>query len=160
MKNKYPFTKTQLTTFLNLAGKATYASNGKEEEQSERPGFIELIYSDGDFFYRDSYVGYYHSRGMEVVRHKGKPIWTSLYGGGITEGNKEMTYECFEFLKKALRTREKDSMRGKPLVKNGDWEYTYQQVGDIFEFSGHEQIFYKGKLVFFHKTIGGIVEDK
>lgn len=160
--NKYPFTKEDLNAFLDRAGKATYAGGGKPEEKPEKPGFTEFAYKEGDFIYRDSYVGFYRSRGMEVVRYKGKPVWTSMYGGGMTKGNEKLANECFKFLKQALRSKEASfvSFRGPRLFESGDWKYTYQQEGDRYEFSGHEEISYKRKLVFFHRVIGGIVEDR
>ncbi len=162
MNSGHPFSKEQLLAFLDRAGEATYAGNGREEAQPERPGFIELTYQEGNFSYRDSYTGYYRSRGMEVVRHQERPVWTSMYGGGMTGGNEELAHDCFEFLKKALRSREKDfvSFRGARLFEVDNWRHAYQQDGDLYEFSGHEEIFYKGRLVFFHRIIGGIVEDR
>lgn len=156
----HPFTQSQLLDFLDKASSATYAGNGKEEANPERPGFIELAYQEGDFSYRDSYTGHYRSRGMEVVRYKGQPVWTSMYGGGMTQGNDELAHDCFEFLKQALQTREPDfvSFRGAKLFESGDWKHTYEQQGDPYEFSGYEEILYQGKLVFFHRIIGGIVE--
>ena len=162
MKTKYSFIQEELNDFLDRAGKATYAGGGKPEKNPERPGFIEYAYEEKDFVYRDSYVGFYRSRGMEVARYQGKPVWTSMYGGGMTKGNKELANECFKFLKKALRSPRKGfiSFRGPRLLQDGDWKYAYHQEGDRYEFWGYEEIFYKEKLVFFHRVIGGIVEDR
>lgn len=160
--SNFPITKEELLAFLDRAGKATYAGGGKDEENPERAGFIELLYTEGDFSYRDSYTGYYRSRGMEVVRYKGMPIWTSMYGGGMAEGKDELADITFDFLKKALGAREEgfESFRGPHVLEDGDWKHTYTQEGNALEFSGYQEIYYKGELVFFHRIIGGVVEGK
>lgn len=156
----YSFTKDELIAFIDRAGKATYAGGGKEEKQPQNTGFIELIYKEENLSYRDSYTGYMRSWGIEVVRYKNKPVWLASYGGGMTEGYKTFPDECFEFLKKALNNRENGLMRGPELLRDGDWKHTYQQRGDVYEFSGYQKIYYKNKLAFFHRIIGGLVVNK
>lgn len=158
--NPHPFTKDQLTAFIDNAGKATYAGGGKEEKVPLNPGFTELTHSDGNFFYRDSYVGYLQSWGVEVVRYKNKPVWVASYGGGMTAGYESFPNECFEFLKKVLNKRESGLMRGPQLFEDGDWKHTYTQEGDVFNFSGYQEIFYKNNVAFFHRIIGGLVVNK
>lgn len=154
--------KLNLKNFIKTASKNTYAGGGEYEKIPERPNFYELTYSEGDFSYRDSYTGHYKSRGMEVVRFKGKPIWSSLYGGGMLEGSENISVETFEFLKSALSAKEEgsDSFRGPKSLKNGKWKYEYTQNGDLYEFSGDEKIYFDNKLVFIHKIIGGNIIDK
>ncbi len=155
-----------LQTFLNKAGASTYAGGGKYEETPERAGFRELVFSEGDFDYRDSYAGFYRSWGSEVVRYKGMPVWNSLYGGDVLPGNEAQAGQIFEFLKKALIVKKLSksvggfSHRGPSEHIDGEWKYTYQQNGDIQNFSGHEDIYFQGKLVFTHDVMGGIFIDK
>ena len=152
----------ELYEFIDRAGKETYAGGGIPEEEPERSGFIELVYHDGDFLYRDSYTGYYRSRGMEVVRYKGEIVWTSSYGGGMVEGKEDLAHEAFGFLKKAMSADEEgfESFRGPHEFEEQDWKYSFDQEGDVSEFSGYEEIYHKGELVFFHRIIGGIVKNK
>src|SRR4051794_21333353 len=96
------FDKKRIFEFLNRAGKATYAGGDSDLPNPERPNFSEMEYSEGDLVYRDSYIGYHRSRGMEVIRHKGEPIWSSSYGGGMLDGKNDLAHHTFEFLKKAL----------------------------------------------------------
>lgn len=154
------FTKDELFSFIDKAGKSTYVGGGAKAEQPKRPGFTEYEYSEADFHYRDSYTGWYRSRGMEVVRYKDKPVWVCSYGGGMMEGKEDIAGETFDFLKKALSGDEQgfQSFRGPHELIDGDWRYSYKQDGNAFEFSGYEEIYYKGALVFFHRLIGGIVE--
>ena len=152
----------ELFGFVDRAGKATYAGDGKVEKIPERPGFIELTYSENDLTYRDSYTGHYRSRGMEVVRKKGVPVWTSMYGGGMVGGKEQLAGETFDFLKRAMSAGEPGfaSFRGPHTFQDGEWKYTYKQEGDVNEFNGYEEIYYQGELVFFHRVIGGLVKNR
>lgn len=155
--------KTELFNFVNRAGKATYAGGGKYEENSERPGFFELVYDkELPWYYRDSYAGYSRSGGQEIVRLNDKPIWWSGYGGGMVEGKENLSHEAFEFLKKALSQDEEgfDSLRGPHQFSDGDWKYSYTQDGDIFDFYGYEEILYKGEKVFWHRAVGGTLNSE
>lgn len=152
----------KLQEFIHKAGAATYAGGGKPEKTPERKGFTELIYQDGDFSYRDSYTGFTRSRGMEVVRYQGTPVWSSSYGGGMVAGQEQLAKDAFNFLKKAMLSKEPGSnfFRGPTSLIDNDWKYKYQQEGEIEEFNGYEEIYFKGKLVFFHRIIGGVIKHK
>lgn len=155
-------TNDQLYDFISRATAATYAGSGSYEVVVERPGFLEMIFEDSDWHYRDSYTGFYRSRGMEVVRYKNKPVWTSAYGGGMVGGQESMAQETFAFLKQAMLAKpgKRQSFRGPDSRKVGKWEYRYDQKGEVTQFTGHEEITHKGKLLFFHDIIGGVVVDK
>ncbi len=152
---------SKLQNFIQKAGVETYAGGGKEEENPERPGFKELVYTEGDWNYRDSYTGFYKARGMEVVRYKDIPAWTASYGGGMMNGKEGLAKETYTFLKNAMLAKDlaKYSARGPQSFKDGDYEYKYTQDGGIEEFNGYEEIFLKGELVFFHRIIGGIIKN-
>lgn len=151
---------TALTKFIATATGATYVGGGKKEKIPERQGFSEMVYTEGDFHYRDSWTGYIRSGGMELIRYKGKPVWSSLYGGGMVEGRESLADDCFEFLKKAISSKGTDSqsVRGPLQFQAGIWRYTYKQEGDNQEFNGYEQIFHKQEPVFFHRVIGGLIK--
>lgn len=150
----------QLHAFLSEASKATYAGDGAEAE-SQRKGFKELEYRDGDWHYRDSYTGFFRSWGQEVIWYQDKPVWNSLYGGGMVEkfhGDREFAKRTFEFLRKALRQKEsKFQPRGPEKFAENGWQYECKMQGDIKEFQGSERIVYKGDIVFTHDFIGGAV---
>lgn len=149
---------TKLQQFIKKASSQTYAAGADEVPNPEKPEFKELVFEEGDFSYRDSYTGYIRSRGMELVRFKDKPVWAAVYGGGMVDGKKDLAHHCFEFLKKAFLARDEDSFRGPKEFTYGDWKYLYNQEGDVTEFSGYEEIHYKGELVFFHRVIGGLIK--
>ena len=150
-----------LREFVFRAAAATYAGGGKEETNPQRPGFKELVYCEGNWNYRDSYTGFYRARGMEVVRHKDIPVWIASYGGGMMTGKENLAKATYSFLKKAMLGKDPNifSARGPQTFKNGDYEYKYIQDGDIEEFNGYEEIYFKGDLVFFHRIIGGIIKN-
>ena len=152
----------KLQEFIHKAGAATYAGGGKPEKAPEREGFTELVYQDGDFSYRDSYTGFTRSRGMEVVRYQGTPVWSSSYGGGMVSGQEHLAKDTFNFLKKAMVSKRpgSDSFRGPDNLKDNGWEYKYQQEGNVEEFNGYEEIYFQGNLVFFHRIIGGTIQSK
>lgn len=160
--SSFPFSVQELYTFIKKAGQATYAGGGKFLKDPERPGFSELEYSEGDFSYRDSFAGFYRSRGMEVVRYQDNPIWASSYGGGMTQGHDQLASETFSFLKSALfqKSDREQSLRGPASFSNGDWVYEYNQDGTLIEFSGFEKILFKNDVVFEHRIIGGMIEGR
>ena len=148
----------KLQQFIQKASSQTYAAGGEEISNPQREGFIELVFNEGDFSYRDSYTGYFRSWGTELVRIKGEPVWTASYGGGIMEEKEDLSHQTFNFLKKAFLKRDQNSFRGPENLKEGDWEYKYTQEGDVSLFNGYEEIHFKGELVFFHRVIGGLIK--
>lgn len=163
MKTKVDLTK--LAKFLVKAKTQTYASTSSKEIKPERPLHKELEFSEGELYYRDSYVGFFQAPGMEEVRDKtGKTIWTMAYSGGMTEkfqGNLEFALETFGFLKKALsEVIENTPFRGPKYFAEGKWKYVNRFKGNIRRFSGKEKILFNGKEVFSQEYIGGLVLGK
>lgn len=154
------WTNKELFEFIDTAAENTYAGGGSYEENPQRPGHHELVYTNGKFIYRDSYAGNFRSRGSEYVLYKDSVIWADGYGGGMLNGKESLSEECFNFLKKCMLENEEgfDSFRGPHYFQEGDWEYKYSQEGDVERFVGSELIYYKGELVFTHDIIGGVVE--
>ena len=154
----------ELARFIVNAKKNTYAVADKMKIDSERPGFDELEYQEGDFYYRDSYVGFFQAPGMEVVRLNGEPIWSLAYSGGMMKeyhGDVGFAKEVFGFLKRMLgKVTEDIPYRGPREFEEGDWKYINSIEGNLERFLGHEKIFYKGNEVFSQDYIGGIILDK
>jgi hypothetical protein len=153
----------KMAAFLVKAKINTYAADGKETSP-QRKGFRELEFSDGDFYYRDSYSGYFCAPGQEVVYFKEVPVWTMAYAGGMSEGfqkNKKLTGNTFKFLKKVLsRVEESRPFRGPKSFSEGEWTYKSSVKGDITNFEGREKIFYRKKEVFTQKYMGGLIIHK
>jgi hypothetical protein len=156
------FTNSDLHAFINKASQSTYFGGGEYEKVPERAGFLEMVNAEGDWSYRDSYAGIFRSRGTEVVRYQGNPVWTSAYGGGIVEGKESLVNDTFGFLKRAIAKKPQDEQcfRGPKEFAEGDWRYTYAQSGDVTQFVGHEEIFFQNEQVFIHDIIGGLIVGK
>lgn len=154
------FTLEELAQFLVKAKIHTYAGDGPEVSP-QRPGFRELEFLEGDFGYRDSYVGFYFAPGQEVVRFRGDPVWTMAYSGGMNpeyHGLETFSRETYDILKRALlRVEASRPFRGPECFSEGDWLYRDSSIGDITNFIGDEQIFRRGREMFRQHYIGGII---
>ncbi len=157
----------KLRKFLVKAKKETYASLKSKEVTPERAGHKELEFQEDEFYYIDSYIGFFQAPGMEEVRLGGKngeTIWTMAFSGGMLlkyQKNIEFAKSTFNFLKKALRLiDEKNPYRGPTKLEDGEWKYLNETIGDIKRFKGIERIFFKDEEVFNQDYIGGIVIKK
>lgn len=152
----------EFNQFLGKASLKTYAGSGPEVDPEEA-GFKELEFKEGDWYYRDSYAGFFQSWGREVVWHGGKPFWTQVYGGGMMpnfQSDVKFAHETFNFLKRALATGEKQNAfqpRGPKTFIDDDWEYFCEWNGDIKKFGGYEKILFKKEIVFTHFFGGGMI---
>jgi len=155
----------QLNEFLGKAALATYAGGGAPLSPTEtEKGMIEFEYGNkGDeWYYKDSYAGFYQSWGREVVWYAGKPFWVQLYGGSMKEefhNDLAFTRKTFTFLKQALSAGEKVTSfqpRGPKKFNDGDWEYICDWEGDITKFNGSEKILYKENVIFTYNFNGGL----
>lgn len=141
----------ELARFLVKAKYHTYAGGGREIP-SQRPGFKELEFAEGDWEYRDSYAGFYSAPGQEIVRFQGKPVWAMSYSGGMNtkyHGQRDFAELTFTFLRKALlMLKESRPFRGPENFLEEDYEYIDSSDGDITDFRGTERILFQGKEVF------------
>lgn len=153
----------QLKKFLYNANAKGYAG-GAQEITPQRPGFNELEYSEGDWYFRDSYAGSFFAPGQEIVYFQDKPIWAMAYAGGMKfefHNQPEIAKETFQFLKKALLAMDPEKpFRGSAELIDGDWRYISTLDGDIKDFIGNEKIFKGDELMFEQNFIGGLVVDK
>jgi hypothetical protein len=152
-----------LNEFLFSANENGYAGEGKEVEP-QRPKFKEIEYIEGDWYFRDSYSGFYFAPGQEVVYFKDKPIWAMAYAGGMKfdyHGDHDFAKQTFSFLKRALMAMDKEKpFRGPENFEEGEWKYESKVEGDIRDFLGNEKIYYQGELVFEQNFIGGLIVSK
>ena len=153
----------ELARFLVKAKSQTYAGDGREVP-SQRPGFKELQFAEGDWNYRDSYAGFYFAPGQEVVRFQGGLVWVMAYSGGMRSehhGRREFAQQTFKFLKKALqRVEQSRPFRGPENFHEDEWEYRDSSEGDATDFKGTEHILYNGDEVFRQHYMGGVILSK
>ncbi len=133
----------QLKPFLHNAKHATcagHAANGTEEALLD--GTKQLEFSEGDFLYRDIFVGKVRFAGQEMVYHKETPFWSMTYAGGLLTGTpQEEADKIYAFLRQALRTAPEDfPIRGAKHLAAGDWRYICEYSGNISAFHGKERI--------------------
>ncbi len=154
--------KDRLYAFIKKAGQSTYAVSGVESVAYDKNGFKELRFADDDYSYKDTYTGFFRSRGIEIVSYKNKPVWIATYGGGMLEDDVDFAIKTFSFLKKAFLAHEVgfQTFRGPHQFEEDKWKYTYKQEGTISEFVGYEEIHFNNKLAFFHRIIGGLIKQK
>jgi len=142
-----------MISFLIRAKKATYAGYGAETAPS-RPASHDLIYTEGDMTYIDTYLGSECFSGEEAIWQNGNPIWSMNYSGRVVD-------QPFsgDFLRKAMALVTQDKpYRGPENYTDGTYEYTMNVEGDISWYIGSEKIMTDGRLVyelFFH---GGLVK--
>lgn len=143
--------RNDIIQFLIKAKKATYAGKGAETTSS-RPGSHDLVYSEGELMYYDTYLGGEKFAGEEALWISGIPYWSMNYAGRVTGDN-----FSGDFLKEALRSVTADKpFRGPDSYTNGEYAYTCEVSGDFDWFQGYETISYKGKIIydcFFHGSI-------
>lgn len=149
----------KLKFFLVKAKKQTYASNGKKTTP-QRKGFKEFEFRKGDWYYKDSYSGFFMAPGQEVVYFKNEPVWSMSYNGGMLSDymKKKFAKKTFSFLKECLlNVNENNPFRGPKKFQKETWKYLNSFTGDIKNFKGTEKIFFNQNLVFKQNYIGGLI---
>lgn len=75
-----------ITDFLLRAKRNTYAGEAREVEPS-RPASHDFAYAQGEYAYRDTYLGGEQFAGEEAVWHHGAPVWSMNYAGRVIGDN-------------------------------------------------------------------------
>jgi hypothetical protein len=138
----------QLHEFILAAKAATYVGDGTPAEPC-RPKSHDLVFSQGDFSYRDSYFGGSDFIGEEVVYHKGEPVWGMNYYGVILQPEKIDAAEVGKMIKASL-SRLYTEMRFL-----GGWQYQQEELtyhdtstGNLTRFTGREWIEKSGEKLY------------
>ena len=152
--------KTELLNFIKEAKQSTYASAFAMSKKSSDGGKSYRV-EEGEFVYTDKYFGDLVDCGQERVYQDGKVIWMMAYRGGMFEGLEKLSKEAFGFLKKCISMApEEFPARGPNKFKEGDWRYENNWEGDMENFVGEENIYFKEEKVCFRNYIGGMVRNK
>ncbi|HLE12714.1 MAG: hypothetical protein A2504_16875 [Bdellovibrionales bacterium RIFOXYD12_FULL_39_22] len=135
------------------------AHAGGKKVPSSRLGAFDIIFDDGDFHYRDSFVGFSDFCGQEHVTFKQEPVWSMAYYGYLLNPKIFSGDEAVTILKKAL-TKMYDEKRflGGFYYTDGSFEYRDMNFGDYKRFNGIEKIYKNGELVYELVYIGGEVK--
>jgi hypothetical protein len=147
--------------FLLQAKRSTYAGEGDEATATPLvPGSKQLEYQDGDYFYRDIYLGMAYFVGQEVVSYRGHPLWSMSYAGGVTppSGDRFDPRAIYGFLRLALRHGiEAEPYRGPASFRHESWAYTNSSSGSLDAFWGIEKIVREGAQVYECRYAGGVL---
>ena len=143
----------RIIEFLIRAKKATYAGKGAETSPS-RIKSHDLIYSENDLMYYDTYLGGEQFAGEEALWISDNPYWSMNYIGRVTG-------ESFsgDFLKEALLNVPFDApFRGPMSYSNGDYSYKCSVSGKFEWFQGKETICFKGNEIYECYFHGGLIK--
>ena len=149
----------ELTNFLKIAKKNTYASEIAKKSPSQRPGSKDYEYVDGSLTYHDTYFGGANFIGEEIVYEKNKPKWGMNYNGYVVD---ETVTE--EEIDKSLRVALKQEyidiipVRGPKNFKVENYEYKNDVSGSLSRFEGREEILKDGNLIYFAVFHGGLIK--
>lgn len=143
----------ELTKFLILAKKNTYAVSGNQAESCRMNSHDFRYENNSGYAYYDTYLGGERFVGEEAVWHHQIPIWSMNYAGRVTgEGFNG------DFLKEALMAvPEEQPFRGPEIYTKGDYLYHCKVDGEFIWFQGCEEIFYRDAKIYECRFHGGIV---
>lgn len=152
-------TTKELTDFLNEANKSSYANKDAPKAPSTRLKSEDYHFEKNNLIYHDTYFGGRDFIGEEVVYKNNTPVWGMNYYGYIlspTTNEKEL----YGFLRKALMQEYSDILpvRGGKEYQQGDWQYTNAVKGELNRFTGTEEIYRAGVLVYRADYHGGFIE--
>lgn len=143
--------------FLVKAKKNTYASFKVRMQKRLEDGSKEFLFKEGNFIYRDRYFGSKKFVGEEIVFKNEKAVWSMNYFGGMLSEDIS-SKNTYNFLKKTLmQVSIERPFRGPKFFEEGDFIYKDKSVGGVDNFSGTEEIFYKGNKIYELKYHGGFV---
>ncbi len=144
--------RQELIAFLCKAKKNTYAAAGAETTPS-RPASHDLSFSEGAYYYHDTYLGGERFIGEEALWKNGQPVWAMNYSGRVLSDR-----FSGDFLKSALlRVPPEQPFRGPPHYSAGEYAY-YAHIDGGFEwYSGHEDIFWSNEKTYECLFHGGLV---
>ena len=149
----------QLVNFLNEANKSTYANKDAPKASPSRLKSEDYHFEKDSLIYHDTYFGSRDFVGEEVVYKDNEPVWgLNYYGFILSETTNEK--ELYGFLREALMQEYSDiiPVRGPKNYQNNDWEYNNSADGELNRFTGTEEIYRAGVLVYKCHYHGGFIE--
>ncbi len=147
--------------FLLEAKRSTYAGQGDDATVTPLlPGSKQLEYRDGDYVYRDIYLGMAYFVGQEVVSYREQAVWSMSYAGGVTPSARDIsqTRTVYAFLRLALRHgTEAEPYRGPARLTRDSFTYTNASCSGLDAFWGLEEISRSGEKVYELRYAGGFL---
>lgn len=150
--SEHQYEKQDIRMFLIRAKNSTYTT-GNHLVLPTRPNSRDYCYSEGDYTYRDTYIGNEHFAGEEAVWVKDIPVYAMNYYGQTLNSSFNTG-----FLKEALSlVAPEKPYRGPEFYQNGDYTYHCQADGDFECFHGEERIYCKQEKVYLCRFHGGSI---
>ncbi|MFZ2956261.1 MAG: DUF5680 domain-containing protein [Candidatus Ozemobacteraceae bacterium] len=140
----------ELIRFLRAAKLGTYAGQGNNAALPALPDSKQLEYRDGEFFYRDVYVGSVRFVGQEIVYLADRAIWSMSYAGGLSKAiPTDSANPIYSFLRQALLNAPQElPLRGPGTFEAGGLLYTCITDGSLEWFHGREAITRDGIVLY------------
>ena len=149
---------SDLERFVRAAKLATYAAQGDDATTVPLlPDSRQLEFRQGEFLYRDAYVGMLRFVGQEIVYVQTHAIWSMSYSGGLVDGiDAARAKGVYAALREALRASPEDlPLRGPPRFESQGFGYACETDGSFDSFHGTERLEQGGQLVFRLDFAGG-----
>ena len=142
-------TPEQLADFLNEANKSSYANKDALKAPSSRLKSEDYHFEKDGLIYHDTYFGSRDFIGEEIVYKDNQPVWGMNYYGYILSDTTNEN-ELYGFLRQALMQEYSDviPVRGPVNYQKDDWEYSNSADGELDRFTGTEEIYRAGVLVY------------
>lgn len=150
-----------LAGFLCRAKAATYAAQGDDASVAPvLPDSRQLEYREGEFLYRDIYVGMLRFVGQEVVCLNDRAVWSMSYAGGLAQGvSPDAARPVYAFLRLALLAPPPEfPLRGPARFAADGWCYACDCEGTLAWFRGCERIAQEGTPVYELRFAGGLLQ--
>lgn len=150
-----------LARFLCSAKAATYAAQGDDASVAPAlPDSRQLEYRDGEFLYRDIYVGMFHFVGQEVVYLNDRTVWSMSYAGGLAQGvSPDAVQPVYAFLRRALLAPPPAfPVRGPAGFAADNLHYVCDCEGSLAWFQGSEHIAQDGAPLYALRFAGGLLQ--
>ena len=147
-----------LNSFILAAKRDTYVGNGSPAA-STRSGSHDIVFSNGDLSYRDSYFGGTDFLGQEVVWKGEEPVWAMNYYGYILRPDLIDAARAGWTIQAALSAMYEEGR----FLGGFDWQrqhgiYQDRSTGDVAHFSGRETISVSGVVAYALDYFGGLVK--
>jgi hypothetical protein len=148
----------ELNAIIVRAKATTYVGGGTPAQPS-RQGSHDLLWSEGDWSYRDSYFGGTDFLGQETVWLRGEPVWAMNYYGYIRLPELIDARRAGETIKAALSSMYKQGRFLGGFQWAGEHgDYIDQSEGDAAHFHGREIILVGGKEAYALDYFGGLIK--
>jgi hypothetical protein len=146
-----------LNSFIVRAKSVSYVGDG-QPAPSCRSGSHDLEFSDGDWFYLDSYFGGRDFIGEEVVYYNERPVWAMNYYGHILRPDLITPAQAGQVIKASLSKMYLEArFLGGFEYQHEGFTYTDTSEGEGTSFRGREfisrleetayELFYHGGLI-------------